>query len=150
MKTCARLQPSAWLALSNVPQQRVGSTGSGRVPDQPPLTQRSLKKHRAYEAFDDFPLIVTCPSLPGLVTYGETLEEARAMAVEAIEATSKASKRMGCRFRWATCRGRPSPSTSASSSRRYEPAAAGDDGAGGAPDARAHRVLHPPRQGEPP
>jgi predicted RNase H-like HicB family nuclease len=29
---------------------------------------------------------VTCPSLPGLVTYGETLEEARAMAAEAIEA----------------------------------------------------------------
>jgi antitoxin HicB len=29
---------------------------------------------------------ITCPSLPGLVTYGETLEEARTMAVEAIEA----------------------------------------------------------------
>ncbi len=29
---------------------------------------------------------VTCPSLPGLVTYGETLEEARAMVAEAIEA----------------------------------------------------------------
>jgi antitoxin HicB len=29
---------------------------------------------------------VTCPSLPGLVTYGETLEEARTMAVEAVEA----------------------------------------------------------------
>jgi antitoxin HicB len=28
---------------------------------------------------------VTCPALPGLVTYGATLEEARAMAVEAIE-----------------------------------------------------------------
>ena len=28
---------------------------------------------------------VTCPSLPGLVTYGETVEEARAMAAEAIE-----------------------------------------------------------------
>jgi predicted RNase H-like HicB family nuclease len=28
---------------------------------------------------------VTCPSLPGLVTYGETLEEARAMAADAIE-----------------------------------------------------------------
>jgi antitoxin HicB len=27
---------------------------------------------------------VTCPSLPGLVTYGATLEEARAMAAEAI------------------------------------------------------------------
>jgi antitoxin HicB len=29
---------------------------------------------------------VTCPSLPGLVTYGETLEEARTMAIEAVEA----------------------------------------------------------------
>jgi antitoxin HicB len=29
---------------------------------------------------------VTCPSLPGLVTYAETLAEARAMAAEAIEA----------------------------------------------------------------
>ena len=28
---------------------------------------------------------VTCLSLPGLVTYGETLEQARAMAVEAVE-----------------------------------------------------------------
>ena len=28
---------------------------------------------------------VTCPSLPGLVTYGATLEEARAMAADAIE-----------------------------------------------------------------
>jgi antitoxin HicB len=27
---------------------------------------------------------VTCPTLPGLVTYGETLEEARAMAADAI------------------------------------------------------------------
>jgi predicted RNase H-like HicB family nuclease len=28
---------------------------------------------------------VTCPTLPGLVTYGATLEEARAMAADAIE-----------------------------------------------------------------
>ena len=28
---------------------------------------------------------VLCPSLPGLVTYGETLDEARVMAAEAIE-----------------------------------------------------------------
>jgi antitoxin HicB len=27
---------------------------------------------------------VTCPTLPGLVTYGETLDEARAMAADAI------------------------------------------------------------------
>lgn len=29
---------------------------------------------------------VTCPALPGLVTYGENLDEARRMAAEAIEA----------------------------------------------------------------
>lgn len=29
---------------------------------------------------------VTCPALPGLVSYGESLEEARHMAAEAIEA----------------------------------------------------------------
>lgn len=28
--------------------------------------------------------VVTCPALPGLVTQGDTLEEARAMAAEAI------------------------------------------------------------------
>jgi antitoxin HicB len=28
---------------------------------------------------------VTCPALPGLVTYGETIEEARAMARDAME-----------------------------------------------------------------
>jgi predicted RNase H-like HicB family nuclease len=28
---------------------------------------------------------VTCPALPGLVTYGETLEEARQMARDAME-----------------------------------------------------------------
>lgn len=30
-------------------------------------------------------LTVTCPSLPGFVTYGETLDEAQAMAADAIE-----------------------------------------------------------------
>ena len=29
--------------------------------------------------------VVTCPALPGLVTEGDTLEEARAMAANAIE-----------------------------------------------------------------
>jgi len=28
---------------------------------------------------------VTCPALPGLVTYGETLDEARAMAQDAMD-----------------------------------------------------------------
>lgn len=29
--------------------------------------------------------VVTCPALPGLVTYGATLDEARGMALDAIE-----------------------------------------------------------------
>jgi antitoxin HicB len=29
--------------------------------------------------------VVTCPALPGLVTYGETIEEARDMARDAME-----------------------------------------------------------------
>lgn len=29
--------------------------------------------------------VVTCPALPGVVTQGDTIEEAQAMAVEAIE-----------------------------------------------------------------
>ena len=39
-------------------------------------------------AFDPEPeggFTVTCPALPGLVTYGETLKEARAMAMDAME-----------------------------------------------------------------
>jgi antitoxin HicB len=32
---------------------------------------------------------VTCPALPGLVTYGETLDEARAMARDAMEGLSR-------------------------------------------------------------
>ncbi len=33
---------------------------------------------------EDGGFVVTCPALPGLVTEGETLEEAREMAAEAI------------------------------------------------------------------
>ena len=43
--------------------------------------------------------VVHCPSLPGVVTEGETVEEALAMARDAITAISKASARMGCRSR---------------------------------------------------
>jgi hypothetical protein len=54
---------------------------------------------------------VTCPSLPGLVTYGETLEEARAMAADTRSrgisiacarimspSPSVISRRRGCRW----------------------------------------------------
>lgn len=37
-----------------------------------------------FEPADEGGFVVTCPALPGLVTEGDTLEEARAMAQDAI------------------------------------------------------------------
>ena len=37
-----------------------------------------------FEPAEEGGFVVTCPALPGLVTEGETLEEARAMAQDAI------------------------------------------------------------------
>jgi antitoxin HicB len=37
-----------------------------------------------FEPAEEGGYVVTCPALPGLVTEGNTLEEARAMAVDAI------------------------------------------------------------------
>lgn len=39
-----------------------------------------------FEPADEGGFVVTCPALPGLVTEGDTLEEARDMAAEAIRA----------------------------------------------------------------
>ena len=39
-----------------------------------------------FEPADEGGFVVTCPALPGLVTEGDTLEEARAMAEDAIRA----------------------------------------------------------------
>jgi antitoxin HicB len=38
---------------------------------------------------------VTCPALPGLVTYGETLQEAREMAQDAMEGLIEAMREKG-------------------------------------------------------
>jgi antitoxin HicB len=38
-----------------------------------------------FEPAEEGGYIVTCPALPGLITEGETLEEARAMAKDAIK-----------------------------------------------------------------
>lgn len=38
-----------------------------------------------FEPDEDGGFVVTCPALPGLVTQGDTMEEAREMAGEAIE-----------------------------------------------------------------
>ena len=37
-----------------------------------------------FEPADEGGFVVTCPALPGLITEGDTLEEARAMAQDAI------------------------------------------------------------------
>ena len=39
--------------------------------------------------------VVTCPALPGLVTEGDTLEEARAMAADAIRGYLESLKKDG-------------------------------------------------------
>ena len=39
-----------------------------------------------FEPSDEGGFVVTCPALPGLVTEGDTLEEARYMAADAIRA----------------------------------------------------------------
>ncbi|MDT7541192.1 MAG: antitoxin HicB [Acidobacteriota bacterium] len=39
--------------------------------------------------------VVTCPALPGLVTEGDTLEEARAMAADAIKGYLESLKQDG-------------------------------------------------------
>ena len=38
-----------------------------------------------FEPVEDGGFVATCPALPGLVTHGETMEKARAMAAEAIQ-----------------------------------------------------------------
>jgi antitoxin HicB len=54
---------------------------------------------------------VTCPSLPGLVTYGETVEEALAMAAEAIECYLESLQKDGV----------PLPESDAAAAPRAEP-----------------------------
>ncbi len=49
-----------------------------------PLTVEDHTYTVVFEPEEEGGYTVTCPSLPGLVTYGDTLEEARAMAADAI------------------------------------------------------------------
>lgn len=48
------------------------------------LTTHSYRYTIIFEALEEGGYVVSCPALPGLVTEGETLEEARAMAADAI------------------------------------------------------------------
>ena len=46
--------------------------------------QESIQYTVLFEPAEEGGYVVTCPALPGLVTEGDTLEEARAMAADAI------------------------------------------------------------------
>lgn len=48
-----------------------------------------------YEPAEEGGYVVTCPALPGLVTEGETLEEAREMAKDAIRAYLESLRKDG-------------------------------------------------------
>ena len=51
-----------------------------------------------FEPAEEGGYVVTCPSLPGLVTEGDTLEEARAMAADAIRGYLEALSKEGSPF----------------------------------------------------
>ena len=48
-----------------------------------------------FEPAEEGGYVVTCPALPGLVTEGDTLEEARAMANDAIRAYLESIRKDG-------------------------------------------------------
>ena len=48
------------------------------------MEQKEYNYTVLYEPAEEGGYVVTCPALPGLVTEGDTLEEARAMAQDAI------------------------------------------------------------------
>ena len=48
------------------------------------MEQKEYNYTVLYEPAEEGGYVVTCPALPGLVTEGDTLEEARAMAKDAI------------------------------------------------------------------
>ena len=51
-----------------------------------------------YEPAEEGGYVVKCPALPGLVTEGDTLEEARAMAEDAIRAYLESLRKDGLPF----------------------------------------------------
>jgi antitoxin HicB len=55
------------------------------VNHQEPITTAEYTYTVLFQPEPEGGFTVTCPALPGLVTYGENLAEARAMAAEAIE-----------------------------------------------------------------
>ncbi len=63
-----------------------------------------------FEPAEEGGYVVTCPALPGLVTEGDTLEEAREMAKDAIRAYLESLRKDGL----------PIPAVPSLSSQRFE------------------------------
>jgi len=59
------------------------------------LGEREYRFTVLYEPAEEGGYVVTCPALPGLVTEGETLDEAREMARDAIRAYVESLKKDG-------------------------------------------------------
>jgi len=57
------------------------------------MLEREYRFTVLYEPAEEGGYVVTCPALPGLVTEGETLEEAREMARDAIRAHLESLKK---------------------------------------------------------
>ena len=59
------------------------------------MASREYQYTVSFEPAAEGGYVVTCPSLPGLVTEGDTLEEARQMAIEAIRGYLEALAKEG-------------------------------------------------------
>ena len=62
------------------------------------ILSREFRYTVLFDPADEGGYVVTCPSLPGLVTEGDSLEEARAMAVDAIRGYLEALAKDGVPF----------------------------------------------------
>lgn len=59
------------------------------------MAAREYRYTAFFEPAEEGGYIVTCPALPGMVTEGETLEEARSMAKDAIRAYLESFRKDG-------------------------------------------------------
>ena len=59
------------------------------------ITTKSYTFTVVFEPAEEGGYTVTCPALPGLVTEGDTLEEARRMAADAIQGYLESLKELG-------------------------------------------------------
>ncbi len=62
------------------------------------IVTREVTYTVVFDPDEDGGFVVTCPALPGLVTHGDTMEQARAMAAEAIQGDLESLRKDGLPF----------------------------------------------------